>query len=356
MLVSLVTYNSASFLPQCLASIRAQSYTKITVMAADNGSTDESIHLLRSHLGSDNVIDMKVNRGYSAAHNEIIRRSDSDFVLCLNPDVMLDRDYIWHVVRGAACHKWIGSLCGQVWKVPAEVFSHQATVLPLTQRYLDTTGIFPRWLGTAFDRDQGSFQRGGWVSKPHLVFGASGCAAVYRREALRDVEWGDQTFDEDFFMLFEDVDLAWRLQHRGWLCAYIPTAVAYHVRSFPGRATREVESPAIRRHLTRNRWLVAIKEFPFPMLAYKVPVMVAKDLALAPTWLWKSSSSRVGYADVIRLLPRMMAKRRYIMSRRTTSMRQLLRWSTRRVVQGGMPVGKHAWRPGADDGHNRRGS
>ena len=43
---------------------------------------------------------------------------------------------------------------------------------------------------------------------------------------------------------------------------------------------------------------------------------------------------------VIRLLPRMMPKRRYIMSRRTTSMRQLLCWSTRRVVQGGMPVGE----------------
>jgi len=38
-------------------------------------------------------------------------------------------------------------------------------------------------------------------------------------------------FDEDFFLLYEDVDLSFRAQLRGYKCLYVPNAVVYHKAS-----------------------------------------------------------------------------------------------------------------------------
>ena len=60
-----------------------------------------------------------------------------------------------------------------------------------------------------------------WVKKKasaHFieVFGISGACPIYRKEALEDVKINQEYLDEDFFAYYEDVDLAWRMQLRGW--------------------------------------------------------------------------------------------------------------------------------------------
>src|SRR5439155_394885 len=55
-----------------------------------------------------------------------------------------------------------------------------------------------------------------------LVFGASACAALYRRRMLEDLALDGEIFDEDLFAYFEDVDLDWRAQQRGWRCVFTP--------------------------------------------------------------------------------------------------------------------------------------
>jgi len=56
------------------------------------------------------------------------------------------------------------------------------------------------------------------------VCGASAGAALYRSRMLDDIG----LFDEDFFLLYEDVDLSFRAQLKGYKCYYVPEAVAYH--------------------------------------------------------------------------------------------------------------------------------
>ena len=66
--------------------------------------------------------------------------------------------------------------------------------------------------------------------KPGIVFGACAAAALYRREMLEDIKVGDDYFDNDYFAYFEDVDLDWRANLKGWVSYYINTGRAYHVR------------------------------------------------------------------------------------------------------------------------------
>jgi GT2 family glycosyltransferase len=62
------------------------------------------------------------------------------------------------------------------------------------------------------------------VIKNMEVFGACGAAAVYRREVLRKVG----CFNEDFFFLYEDLELSFRHQLQGYKCLYLPAAIVYH--------------------------------------------------------------------------------------------------------------------------------
>src|SRR5512138_814980 len=62
---------------------------------------------------------------------------------------------------------------------------------------------------------------------PTSLFSPCAAAAMYLREAFLDVGG----FDEDFFSYFEDVDLGFRLQLKGYRCLYVPGAVVHHVGS-----------------------------------------------------------------------------------------------------------------------------
>ena len=103
------------------------------------------------------------------------------------------------------------------------------------------------------------------------VFGASGAAALYRLQMLRDVGG----FDERFFAYYEDADLAWRARMRGWRCVYEPTAIAYHVHS----ATLGHESPRKHYLVGRNRVRMLAKNATGAHLLRFGPAILAYDLA-----------------------------------------------------------------------------
>ena len=87
------------------------------------------------------------------------------------------------------------------------------------------------------------------------VFGASACAALYRRDMLAKLALGGEVFDEDLFAYFEDIDLDWRAQRAGYRCLFVPTARGAHVRGGTGLSQR----PEVVALLLANRLLVMLK-------------------------------------------------------------------------------------------------
>ena len=57
------------------------------------------------------------------------------------------------------------------------------------------------------------------------MLGVSGCCALFRVAAWREV--GGQ--DESFHMYYEDVDLALALRDKGWRSLYVPSAHCVHI-------------------------------------------------------------------------------------------------------------------------------
>jgi GT2 family glycosyltransferase len=316
--VSLVTTNESCWLPGCIQSTRRQTYQPIEIVVVDNASTDGTRELMSALDPEAVLVCNEANRGFAESHNRGIQRARGEFVLVMNPDVVLDEHFVETLVHAAQSYPEAAAFTGKL----LQMRERPGDVEPAR---LDLTGFFPMRNGGTWDRGLHAEDGPKW-STADEVFGVSGCAALLRREALIDVAEDREYFDEAFFMYHEDIDLAWRLQLRGWRARYEPGAVAWHVRNFFADTPRRARSPLRNHHLTKNRYLVWAKDYP-PL------VLVRNSLNLA---IWTLSAlaylavferrSLPALYEMLSLLPRSLRRRRVIMRRRMVSQRAALEW------------------------------
>lgn len=316
--VSVVTFNSGSCIRQCLASVQDQTYSKVELIVVDNASDDGVKELIEAEFPSVKVIWNSENTGFCHAHNQAISSSRGEYALILNPDVVLESNFIACLVGTMVRHPEAGAATGKLLRMKA----HKRDIDPAR---IDHTGFFPLRSGSPWDRGAGQLDRPEWHHSGE-VFGVTGAAGFYRRAALESVREGSEYFDETFFVYAEDIDLAWRLRLRGWSARYEPRAVAWHVRKSPSNASRRSRGRLINYHLTKNRYLVMLKNYPISsFLRNAVHIFAWTLAALAYIFLFERESIS-GIRMLIRLLPQALARRRMIRQRRRVSGQVVLDW------------------------------
>jgi len=215
-----VSFNSASYLADCLRSLRSEGVTEVAVV--DNASSDGSVEVVRAADSGVTVVETGTNLGFGSGANRGVAVTDSDYVLILNPDTVvepgtvkalsgaLDRDDGLAVV-GPRIENLDGTLYPSVRRFPnlTVAVGHAFLGLvwpanPYTRRY--------RMLDWDHDRPAADVD---WVG---------GACMLVRRSAF-DLVAG---FDEAFFMYVEDVDLCWRLGRAGWRIGYEPAGRVVH--------------------------------------------------------------------------------------------------------------------------------
>src|SRR5271166_4189629 len=112
--VAIVTWNSAQYLEECFASLERQDYRELEVIIVDNASGDGTRVLLSGVESRWRVIYNASNVGFAAGQNQAIRASVGEWVLCLNPDVVLSPDFVSRLVAAGEQHPDAGSVCGKL--------------------------------------------------------------------------------------------------------------------------------------------------------------------------------------------------------------------------------------------------
>jgi GT2 family glycosyltransferase len=327
--VTLVTHDSEAFLRRCLESVRSQDWPSLEVIVVDNQSGDGTRSILAEYGGKLRVIPNPENRGFAAAQNQAIRESSGEWILALNPDVVLAPDFVSRLVRGGSLDPRVGSVCGKLLRALPNFESPP-------ERRLDSAGIYFTPTFRHFDR--GFHRRDGEeYSRPAYVFGATAAAALYRRSMVEDVSLDGEFFDEDFFFYREDADVSWRAQLLGWRCLYLPEAVGHHVRRvFPG--CRRALPDDINFHSVKNRFLMRIKNATLPLYLRNLVTVSVRDAGIVVYCLLVERSSLGAFPAVWRQWQRMLAKRRAIQQRRRVSDDYLQRWFRFRPVTVPVPA------------------
>jgi GT2 family glycosyltransferase len=210
--VTIVTWNSAKYLEECFAALLRQDHRDLEVIVVDNASEDGTRETLKRVDPRWRVIYNEQNVGFAAGQNQAIRAFRGEWVLCLNPDVVLSQGFISQLVKACEAHPEAGSLCGKLLRWDPGHDPHQTNII-------DSTGIYFTRNMRHLDRGAEEIDRGQY-DRMQYVFGASGAAAFFRRSFIEDVSVEGEFFDEEFFAFREDGDLAWRAQVMGWKCTF----------------------------------------------------------------------------------------------------------------------------------------
>jgi GT2 family glycosyltransferase len=315
--ITIVTYNSGRFIKRCLESVLAQRYAHKELIVVDNGSTDGTAAILEQFEDRCRLVFNETNIGFAAAQNQAIQLSRGEWVLTLNPDMLLTPNFIEALLDAGQLDPQVGTVCGKLLTMTAN-FS-----LP-SEPLVDSTGIYFTPMLRHLDRGSQEVDNGHFLNFEY-VFGATAAAALYRRQMIDDIALNGEFFDPDFFVYREDADVAWRAQLMGWRCLYTPHARGYHVRSaLPGN--RRALPSVINMHSVKNRFLMRIKNMTGDLYRRHWFSITSRDIVVIGCCLLREQSSLKAFWYLAKSWRRVFAKRREIMQRRRVSDEYIADW------------------------------
>ncbi len=236
--VIIVNRDGKEFLKPCLQSLRDMDRNgfaaEITVV--DNLSQDGSTELLYSQYPEVTVLRNDVN-SYVGAINLGIERSKGDYIVLLNNDTIVEKNWLMGLYKVMEEDDRVGVVQSKI------IFFDRETINSVGVEEVEDFYFRDKGFG---EKDKGQY---GNVAEIEYFTGGS---AMIRRACLQEV--GD--FDEDFIMFFEDIDYSLRCRSKGWKILYSPFSVVLH--KFHGSSSSELCDYLC----TRNRFLCLAKHFP----------------------------------------------------------------------------------------------
>ena len=238
--VCIVNWNTRDFLRECLTALEtfpAQG-AETEIIVVDNASTDGSAALVAEEFPDVYLVASPENVGYAQGNNEALARAQGDWVLLLNPDVVVRLGSLSSALRFGRDHPDAAAIGARLVGADGET---QRSVRgfpdpwPVLWEYLGLPRLFPR------SRVFGAY-RMTWFGydRPARVDQPMGSFLLIRREALDQVG----LLDPQFPIFFNEVDWCWRAKREhGWQIYYTPDAAVTH---YGGGSTRQVKARMIR--------------------------------------------------------------------------------------------------------------
>ena len=227
--IIILNWNGAALLRRYLPSVVAANSNDIAdVVVVDNGSTDESLSVLKQEFPDVRTLCFDKNYGYAEGYNRAIRELGYRYSVLLNSDV-------------AATPEWIRPLYEYMEEHP-EVAACQPKILSDADHtkfeYAGASGGFidkhgyPFCRGRIFDTVETD---NGQYNDITDIFWATGAALTVRTEEYLAAGG----LDKDFFAHMEEIDLCWRMQLAGYRVRVVPGSTVYHL----GGGTLTTDSP-----------------------------------------------------------------------------------------------------------------
>ncbi|QRM27831.1 glycosyltransferase family 2 protein [Microvirga sp. VF16] len=196
-----VTFDSAHALPECLGALQADG---VPALVVDNASTDGTAAIAEGQ--GARVIRNARNEGYGRANNIGARAADTEFILVVNPDCIVDKGAVAALVDAARRYPDAALFAPQIVEPSGRVFFQPRSLLATSLTNPNGKLALPE----------------GEACAPFF----SGACFLMRRDVF--LKLGG--FDENIFLFYEDDDLCRRVADSRSALIYVPQAVVRHGR------------------------------------------------------------------------------------------------------------------------------
>jgi GT2 family glycosyltransferase len=291
--IIILNYNGKHHLQCCFDSILNQSFTDFEIILVDNNSTDSSVPWVKENYSKIKIIENKENLGFAGGNNSALPYASGKWIFFLNNDTELENDCLVEIARDISEKK-----------------SNNIAFAPLMVNFDNPTKInsggdclYPWCYG--YQHEDLEINDAIFSEKREIML-ACGGGVVFSRELLDKING----FDEDFFLIYEDIDLslmAKRAKTEFWM---LPKAKIKH----KGYSTITQYSAQRMYFSERNRFYLKIKHYPFiTLLKYSPQIFLCQILSMI---LWTFRGHFLlwlkAHKDALCKLPKMLAKRKQI--------------------------------------------
>ncbi len=229
--ISIVNFNAGDYLIKCLESLKKiENELEFDVFIVDNNSSDGSQEKAKEKFPQFNFIFNKENLGFGKAHNLVLKKANTPYLLTLNPDSEVPPGTLKFVSDYMDTNLDVGIASSRVEKEDGSIdaASHRGFPTP-----------FASFLYFFLKNDRLYHLTNRDMSKTHEVDSVVGAFMFIRKSVLEKTGY----FDEDYFLYGEDIDLCFRVKKAGFKVMYVPEVKILHVKGV---------SSGIKKHSQRN--------------------------------------------------------------------------------------------------------
>lgn len=219
------------------------------IVVADNGSTDNSLEVLRTAFPSVRTLVLDRNYGFAEGYNRALAGTESTYTVLLNSDVEVTEGWLEPLLAFMDTHPDVAAVQPKIrsW-LHRDRFEHAGAA-----------GGFINALGYPYCRGRVLWhveQDKGQYDTPAEVAWTSGACMCVRTAVYKDCGG----LDAAFFAHMEEIDLCWRMRNKGWRLVCLPQSVVYHL----GGGSLNYESPRKTYLNHRNNLLMIYKNKQHP--------------------------------------------------------------------------------------------
>ena len=212
--IIVLNWNGKDLTLKCLESLNELNYTNCSILVADNNSSDDSVESINEKYPNVEILELDYNYGYAGGNNRAFNSLNDDaseFVIFLNNDTVVDKDFISPLIDPLLSNNNIYQT------VPKIYYQNNPKLIWYAG------GNVNLWTGAISHQGIRQYDNRKFNLKGLTKY-ATGCCFCMRYSDFKKIGG----FDESFPMYSEDVDLSLSIRREGNEVWYIPESIIWH--------------------------------------------------------------------------------------------------------------------------------
>ncbi len=263
--IIILNYNGREFLVDCLNSLFEQNYKDFEIILFDNASSDDSVKFVKDNYVNPELklICSETNLGFAGGNNEALKYAKGNYIVLLNNDTVVEKDWLAELVNGINYTNDIGMVQSLVLTegIPGKYYLKNGTVNLFGHNIMEVFEINKDGMGE--------------------IFQVNGCSLIIRKELIDKL---GSLFPDEYFAYAEDTYLSFMVKFAGYKIYHNAKSVVQHKGS---STMKKYKNEFITFHQERNRLLNFLIFFSdtfrrkyYPLLMYNLVIKLFYSLIL----------------------------------------------------------------------------